>query len=131
VKPEVIRLAERIREAGAYRWVGIYAVGRSEISVIGWSGPAPPAYPRFPKDRGLCGAAAASGRTVVVNDVVKDPRYLETLTTTRSEIVVPVKRSTGEVVGVIDVESERPDAFGIVDQQKLEEFAVLAAALWK
>jgi len=131
VKPEVIRLAEQIREAGAYRWVGIYAVGRSEISVIGWSGPAPPAYPRFPKDRGLCGAAAASGRTVVVNDVVKDPRYLETLTTTRSEIVVPVKRSTGEVVGVIDVESERPDAFGIVDQQKLEEFAVLAAALWK
>ena len=131
MKPEVIRLAEQIREAGAYRWVGIYAVGRSEISVIGWSGPAPPAYPRFPKDRGLCGAAAASGRTVVVNDVVKDPRYLETLTTTRSEIVVPVKRSTGEVVGVIDVESERPDAFGIVDQQKLEEFAVLAAALWK
>ena len=131
MKPEVIRLAEQIREAGAYRWVGIYAVGRSEISVIGWSGPAPPAHPRFPKDRGLCGAAAASGRTVVVNDVVKDPRYLETLTTTRSEIVVPVKRSTGEVVGVIDVESERPDAFGIVDQQKLEEFAVLAAALWK
>ena len=126
-----MRLAERIREAGAYRWVGIYAVGRHEISVIGWSGPAPPAHPRFPKDRGLCGVAAASGRTVVVNDVVKDPRYLETLTTTRSEIVVPVKRSTGEVVALIDVESERPDAFGIVDQQKLEEFAVLAAALWK
>jgi putative methionine-R-sulfoxide reductase with GAF domain len=131
MKPEVVTLAERIRESGDYRWVGIYAVGRHEVSVIGWSGPSAPTHPRFPKDRGLCGAAAASGRTIVVNDVAKDPRYLETLTTTRSEIVVPVKRPSGEVVGVIDVESERPDAFGIVDQQKLEEFAVLAAVLWK
>jgi len=130
VKPEVIRLAERIREAGAYRWVGIYAVGRHEISVIGWSGPAPPAHPRFPKDRGLCGAAAASGRTVVVNDVAKDPRYLETLTTTRSEIVVPVKRLSGEVVALIDVESDKPDAFGSEDRRKLKEFALRAADFW-
>jgi GAF domain-containing protein len=131
VKPEVVRLAERIREAGAYRWVGIYAVGRRDIAVIGWSGPTAPAHPRFPKDRGLCGAAAASGSTVVVNDVAKDPRYLETLTNTRSEIVVPVKRPSGEVVALIDVESERADAFGIEDQQQLEEFALLAADFWK
>lgn len=131
MKPEVVRLAERIREAGAYRWVGIYPVGRHEISVIGWSGPAAPAHPRFPKDRGLCGAAAASGSAVLANDVAKDPRYLETLTNTRSEIVVPVKRPSGEVVGLIDVESERSDAFGGEDQRRLEEFAVFAADFWK
>jgi len=131
LKPEVIRMAERIREAGGYRWLGIYAVGRDEISVIGWSGPAPPAHPRFPKDRGLCGAAAASGSTVLVNDVAGDPRYLTTLGTTRSEIVVPVKRATGEVVGLIDVESERRDAFTSRDRELLEEFAPLAAGLWK
>ena len=131
MKPEVIRMAERIREAGGYRWLGIYAVGRDEISVIGWSGPAPPAHPRFPKDRGLCGAAAASGSTVLVNDVAGDPRYLTTLGTTRSEIVVPVKRATGEVVGLIDVESERRDAFTSRDRELLEEFAPLAAGLWK
>jgi GAF domain-containing protein len=130
MKPEVVSLAERIRESGDYRWVGIYAVGRHEISVIGWSGLAAPAHPRFPKDRGLCGAAAASGSTVLANDVTKEPRYLETLANTRSEIVVPVKRSTGEVVALIDVESERSDAFGIEDRERLEEFAVLAADFW-
>ena len=126
-----MQMAERIREAGGYRWLGIYAVGSDEISVIGWSGPAPPAHPRFPKDRGLCGAAVASGSTVMVNDVSSDPRYLTTLGTTRSEIVVPVKRATGELVGLIDAESERRDAFTSRDRELLEEFAALAAGLWK
>lgn len=131
MKPEVIRLAESIRKAGEYRWVGIYAVGPEEISVIGWSGPAPPAHPRFPKDRGLCGAAAASGRTVVVEDVTKDPRYLKTLDGTRSEMVVPVKRSTGDVVGLIDVESDREDAFTPLDLRLLEGYASVVAGLWR
>jgi GAF domain-containing protein len=131
VKPEVIRMADGIREAGGYRWVGIYAVGPEEISVIGWSGPAPPAHPRFPKDRGLCGAAAASGKTVVVEDVRKDPRYLKTLDTTRSEMVVPVKRENGEVVGLIDVESEHEDAFTPLDLRLLEGYASAVARLWR
>ena len=124
-------MADEIRKVGNYRWVGIYAVGSTEISLIGWSGPAAPAHPRFPKDRGLCGAAAASGQTIVVPDVTKDPRYLQTLGTTRSEMVVPVKRATGEVVGLIDVESDRGDAFSPEDVATLEEQAALVAAqLW-
>ena len=124
-------MADGIREAGSYRWVGIYAVGPEEISVIGWSGPAPPAHPRFPRDRGLCGAAAASGKTVVVEDVTKDPRYLKTLDTTRSEMVVPVKRENGEVVGLIDVESEHEDAFTPQDLRLLEGYASAVARLWR
>ena len=132
MKPEVMELADRIRAAGGWRWLGIYAVGPNEISLIGWSGPAAPAHPRFPKDRGLCGAAAATGAAVVVDDVAADPRYLETLGTTRSEMVVPIKRATGEVVGLIDVESERRGAFSPEDVALLEEHAALAAAqLWK
>jgi len=130
MKPEVIRMAESIRKAGDYRWVGIYAVGPHEISVIGWCGPAPPAHPRFPRDRGLCGAAAASGRTIVVEDVAKDPRYLKTLDDTRSEMVVPVKRGNGDVVGLIDVESDREDAFTPLDFRLLEGFASVVAGLW-
>jgi GAF domain-containing protein len=130
MKPEVLRMAESIRKAGDYRWVGIYAVGPQEISVIGWSGPAPPAHPRFPRDRGLCGAAAASGRTIVVEDVAKDPRYLKTLDDTRSEMVVPVKRGNGDVVGLIDVESDRKDAFTPLDFRLLEGFASVVAGLW-
>jgi GAF domain-containing protein len=123
-------MADRIRETGGYRWVGIYAVGREEISVIGWSGPEAPAHPRFPKNRGLCGAAAASGSTVVVRDVAEDPRYLITFGSTRSEIVVPVKRATGKVVGLIDVESEKLDAFTSEDRRLLEKLASEVAGLW-
>jgi L-methionine (R)-S-oxide reductase len=130
MKPEVNAMADRIRETGGYRWVGIYAVGREEISVIGWSGPEAPAHRRFPKDRGLCGAAAASGSTVVVRDVAEDPRYLTTFGNTRSEIVVPVKRSAGEVVGLIDVESEKLDAFTPEDRRLLEKLASEVAGLW-
>jgi L-methionine (R)-S-oxide reductase len=131
MKAEVIRMAESIRKAGDYRWVGIYAVGPEEISVIGWSGPAPPAHPRFPRDRGLCGAAAAGGKTIAVEDVAKDPRYLKTLDDTRSEIVVPVKRGNGDVVGLIDVESDREDAFTPVDLRLLEGYASVVAGLWR
>ena len=131
MKPEVMRMAESIRKAGDYRWVGIYAVGPEEISVIGWSGPAPPAHPRFPRDRGLCGAAAASGLTVVVEDVTKDPRYLKTLDGTRSEMVVPVKRENGDVVGLIDAESDREDAFTPLDLRLLEGYASVVAGLWR
>jgi L-methionine (R)-S-oxide reductase len=131
MKPEVMQLAERIREAGGYRWLGIYAVGKEEISLIGWSGPAAPAHPRFPRDRGLCGAAAASGQAVVVNDVANDPRYLTTLGTTRSEMVLPVKRKSGEVVGLIDVESDREGAFTPSDLRRLEGYASEVAALWR
>jgi hypothetical protein len=42
------RIAETIRSAGDYRWVGIYEVSDEEITIIGWSGPGEPAYPRFP-----------------------------------------------------------------------------------
>jgi L-methionine (R)-S-oxide reductase len=130
VKPEVARAAEEIRKAGDYRWVGIYEVGLEEISVVAWSGPEAPSHPRFPKDRGLCGAAAASGKRVLVPDVTKDPRYLTTLGSTRSEMIVPVKWE-GQVVALIDVESEHVDAFTPQDVQLLEAFAAPLAGLFR
>jgi GAF domain-containing protein len=117
------RAADSIRESGGYRWVGIYEVGTQEISILAWSGGGPPAHLRFPRDRGLCGAAAASGSTLVVNDVSKDPRYLTTFGSTRAEIVVPVRNEAGEVVALIDVESGRRNAFTPEDVSVIERFA--------
>jgi L-methionine (R)-S-oxide reductase len=123
------RIAASIRQFGGYRWVGVYDVTDEEIAVVGWDGPAPPAHPRFPREQGLCGAAVAAGEAVVVGDVSADPRYLTTHATTRSEIVVPVFRE-GVVVGLIDVESERPNAFGERDKQLLERCAAVIVPLW-
>jgi L-methionine (R)-S-oxide reductase len=123
------RIAGSIRRFGGYRWVGVYDVTADEIAVIGWEGPAAPTYPRFPRSEGLCGAAVAAGEPVVVGDVVADPRYLTTHTTTRSEIVVPIFHD-GVVVGLIDVESERANAFGRSDQQLLERCAAAIVPLW-
>src|SRR5437762_9718089 len=47
------QLAEKIRELGNYRWVGVYDVGEELVSIIAWSGPGPPAYPTFPTSKGL------------------------------------------------------------------------------
>jgi putative methionine-R-sulfoxide reductase with GAF domain len=118
------RIGELIREAGAYRWVGIYDVTGDEIAVIAWSGPEAPAHPRFPATRGLCGDAARRGETVVVPDVTGDPRYLTTLGSTRSEIVVPIlDPRTGRAIGTLDVESEKTDAFDDEDRLFLERCA--------
>ena len=123
------RIAAAIRSFGGYRWVGVYDVTAEEIAVVGWDGPAAPTYPRFPRSQGLCGAAVASGAPVVVGDVADDPRYLTTHSTTRSEIVVPVFHHDG-VVGLIDVESERPNAFDDADTQLLERCAAVIVPLW-
>jgi L-methionine (R)-S-oxide reductase len=129
--PKALRIADAIRRAGAYRWVGIYQVGPEEIAAMGWSGPGPPEHPRFPVTEGLCGAAVAQRATVVVGDVSADARYLTTLGTTRSEIVVPVFAADRQrVVGLIDVESQHKDAFSGADRGLLERCALMMAPLW-
>lgn len=126
------RAAELIRHAVGYRWVGIYEVTRTEIGVIGWSGHAGPTHPRFPRDRGLNGAAVASGETIVVQDVRRDRRYLTTFGSTLGECVVPVWAASGErVVGTIDVESEQVNAFTLRDLHLLERCAEELAPLWE
>ncbi|HJP86769.1 MAG TPA: GAF domain-containing protein [Gemmatimonadaceae bacterium] len=123
------QVAEAIRQHGNYRWVGIYDVGDAEISVIAWSGPAAPNYPRFPVDRGLSGAAVKTRRTVIANDVSKDPRYLSTLDTTGAEMIVPTSDGT-RVVGTIDIESERIGRFSEADRKIVEQCADVVRVLW-
>ena len=123
------RAADAIRREIVGRWVGIYGVGEREIEILGWSGGGLPAHPRFPLEQGLCGAAVASRTAVVVPDVRLDPQYLETFGTTRSEIVVPILLM-GRVVGVIDVESDRLNAFSERDRARLDRAAAVLSSLW-
>ena len=127
-------VAEVLRSSGSYRWVGLYEVDRAAGTVknIVWSGPGAPEYPKFPITKGLTGAAISSRKTVNVGDVVADPRYLTAFGTTRSEIIVPVFDGAGEsVVGTIDVESDKPNAFSEDVQALLEGCASVIRPLWR
>jgi L-methionine (R)-S-oxide reductase len=113
-------------EVEHYSWVGIYLVDGDDLVLGPWRGPQATEHVRIPVGQGVCGAAAASGETEIVDDVNADPRYLACFPSTRSEIVVPIAHD-GRVVGEIDIDSDRPAAFGDEDRELLERVAVLLA----
>jgi L-methionine (R)-S-oxide reductase len=116
------RIADLVRAATRRRWVGVYEVTAAEVVNLAWSGPAPPAHPRFPAERGLTGAAIAARETIVSNDVAHDPRYFTALVSTGSEMIVPVIVDD-RVVGTLDVEDESMDAFDDDDRLLFERVA--------
>ena len=111
-----------------HNWVGIYLVEGAELVLAAWRGPAPTEHVRIPLGQGICGAAATSGETIVVDDVNADPRYLACFLNTRAEIVVPIKGEDGRVWGEIDVDSDHRGAFGAADRELLEGVAARLAA---
>jgi len=110
-----------------YNWVGFYmleAQAQPPILVLeAFSGAMTP-HTRIPLNQGICGAAASSGQTVVVDDVSKDPRYLACSLETKSEIVVSIF-VRGKVVGELDIDSHFPAAFGREDQELVQHCAML------
>jgi L-methionine (R)-S-oxide reductase len=120
------RLKERLPH---FDWVGFYmiekaAAGEDPVLVLGpYIGAITP-HTRIPLNQGICGAAASTGRTVIVDDVNADPRYLACSLETKSEIVVPIFVK-GEVVGELDIDSHTPAAFTADDRQLVEHCARL------
>ncbi len=109
-----------------YNWVGFYVVDLSNPSflVVGpYAGSFTPNV-RIPLDTGLCGAAATSKQTVIVNNVANDPRYLAGSSMVNSEIVVPIL-SKGQLAAEIDVESYFADTFTRAEQEFVEACATL------
>ena len=106
-----------------YNWVGIYMVeDKTTLVLKAWDGPAATEHVRIPVGEGICGAAAQNGKTIIVDDVNKDPRYLQCFLNTKAEIVVPIY-SEEKVVGEIDIDSDVTAAFGETDQIFLEWIA--------
>ena len=120
------RLAERLPQ---YNWVGFYMIekgglGEDRMLVLGPYVGAITPHTRISLNQGICGAAVTTGRTVVVDDVNNDPRYLACSIDTKSEIVAPI-RVKGEVVGELDIDSHAPAAFTADDRQLVEHCARL------
>src|SRR5271168_3251800 len=110
-----------------YNWVGFYMLepgAKPPMLVLGAFEGAMTPHTRIPLNQGICGAAASSGQTVVVDDVRKDSRYLACSLETKSEIVVPVFVH-GKVAGELDIDSHFPAAFTPADQDLVQHCAAL------
>ena len=118
-------IAKRLHETlSRYNWVGFYLVDPADTSVLivgAFVGSFTPNV-RIPMDTGLCGAAARTGKTVVVDDVSKDPRYLAGSSIVKSEIVVPIFASK-KFAAELDIESYFPGTFTAAEQEFVEACA--------
>jgi L-methionine (R)-S-oxide reductase len=121
------QVVEMIRAARNYRWLAVYKIVKDEFVILADTGNEPPAYPRFPITQGLCGAALDSGKPIIVGDVHKDLRYLPAFHTTRSEIIVPMRNEHRRILGMLDAESDKLNAFGDEDREFLERAGGLIA----
>jgi L-methionine (R)-S-oxide reductase len=107
-----------------YNWTGFYMIdpGDPQTLVLGPFVGDPTPHVRIPVTEGICGAAVATGETVIVDDVNADPRYLSCSIKTRSEIVVPIY-ARQSIAGEIDIDSHNLAAFTEVDRTFLEGVA--------
>ena len=114
-----------------YNWVGFYMIqqeaGERLLHLGRFVGSMTP-HTRIQLNQGICGAAASTGKTVVVDDVSSDPRYLACSLETKSEIVAPIF-VRGQVVGEIDIDSHFPAAFSAEDRQLVERCAELVGRI--
>lgn len=109
-----------------YNWVGIYIVKQNTLHLGPWQGPQATDHKKIPIGKGICGAAAQTGKTEIISDVRKDDRYLSCFLSTRSEIVVPIQRN-GKVIGEIDIDSDTSNAFTEKDKLFLKRIADMLA----
>lgn len=103
-------------------WTGFYRVVAPRLLRVGpYQGPL--GCLEIPFDRGVCGAAARAGATQLVADVHAFPGHIACDAAARSEIVIPVRDSQGDLVAVLDLDSHQPAAFDEDDREGLEQVA--------
>ena len=111
-----------LKEQFGWLWVGFYLVKNNELVLGPFQGPV--ACTRIKKGKGVCGTSWAQAKTLIVPDVEKFPGHIACSSLSKSEIVVPIIRD-GEVIGVLDVDSDAYDQFDTTDQQYLEQIVSL------
>jgi L-methionine (R)-S-oxide reductase len=111
-----------------YNWVGFYLLDKARPGtlILGPHVGSFEPHESISLDKGLCGAAATSKKTMVVNDVAKDPRYLRGSELVKSEMVVPVVTRSA-LFGEIDINSYFANTFTAEEQQFVEACAALVA----
>jgi L-methionine (R)-S-oxide reductase len=128
--PSVVEeIAALVQRTCKYRWVGVYKIKRHDFVIEAATNKMKPACPRFPVTQGLSARATEERKTVMVPDVSKEPCFLPNFWSTKSEIVVPIiDDEHDQVLGVINVESAKVDAFDESDRDFLEG---VARIIWR
>ena len=111
-----------LKEQFGWFWTGFYIVKNNELVLGPFQGPV--ACTRIRKGKGVCGSSWAEALTLIVPDVEKFPGHIACSSLSKSEIVVPVIRN-GEVIAVLDVDSDQLDQFYATDQYYLEQIVDL------
>lgn len=112
-------VAAMIHETFGFWWTGFYRVQGDELVLGPFQGPL--ACTRIRRGRGVCGTAWERNETVVVADVEKFPGHIACSSESKSEIVVPVRDSSGTVVAVLDIDSAELATFDDTDSRWLEK----------
>lgn len=115
-------ISAALKEQFNWWWVGFYWIQEDELVLGPFQGPV--ACTRIKKGRGVCGGAWEQGKTLVVEDVEKFPGHIACSSASKSEIVVPVYKD-GNIVGVLDVDSELLAHFDETDRIYLEKIVGL------
>ena len=110
-------------------WVGFYTVSGQELLLGPFQGTV--ACYHIPYGRGVCGTAWAQGETLIVDDVELFEGHIACSSLSRSEIVVPVRDSNGQIVAVLDIDSTSLAAFDDTDKQGLEEVCRIVGEAWR
>lgn len=105
-----------------FLWVGFYLVKQDELVLGPFQGPI--ACTRIRKGKGVCGTSWEQAKTVIVPDVDAFPGHIACSSASRSEIVVPLFKD-GEVIGILDIDSDELNTFDETDQLYLEQLVEL------
>jgi GAF domain-containing protein len=121
---EKLRVVVKLLKEGIskYHWVGIYLRDGEKLFLHNYIG-LPTIHTEIPIEEGICGAAVREEGTIIVGDVLSDPRYIACSLATRSEIVVPIYDKNNKIIGEIDIDSDIPAAFTDEDKLLLEEIS--------
>jgi GAF domain-containing protein len=111
-------IAAALKEQFSWFWVGFYLVKEGELVLGPFQGPV--ACTRIKKGKGVCGTSWEQKKSLIVADVDQFPGHIACSSISKSEIVVPIVRDE-EVIGVLDVDSEKYDQFDEIDQKYLEK----------
>ncbi len=120
---DVLRVAAELIDdfSDGFSWTGFYLMNNGALEVGPYVGPETP-HTRIELNSGICGAAASQKKSLIVDDVTGDPRFLACSPLTKSEIVVPLL--DGDIVlGEIDIDSNQRGFFNSDDRKMFEKIA--------